>query len=100
MNNELALLLDNRDEAYNAYSNTWEIKEKGKYNRAMKELKNYLDTNNITGIIVDLFDDEPSIINKDSSFDYSLDVSDVDDDPYLIDGVLTGEIENYQQTNK
>jgi hypothetical protein len=82
-------LIKARDEAYEQFSISGSVKDKGLYNRAMRALATYVEENNLDYKPIDLFDNEPYIIKKHNKVE-DIDVYNIDDSPDLIDEILDG----------
>lgn len=84
-------LIKSRDDAYVEYCNTGEVVDLAKYKRAMKLLKQFVEENNIDYQPIDLFDNEPVLINKKKVLDKTVELV-YDDSPDLIDNILEGDV--------
>jgi len=78
-------LREKLEDAFNNYLIDDTIKNKGLYLRRLKLLNVFLESNNLEL-------EESKLWDKNKEFDKSIDVSDVTDDPYLVDDILEGGI--------
>lgn len=78
-------LREKLEDAFNTYLIDDTIKNKGLYLRRLKLLNLFLESNNLPL-------EESKLWDKNKEFDKSIDVSDVSDDPYLVDDILEGGI--------